>query len=231
MKYGFPANALKDWYGESPKPVGPIGRICQIEFPVSQRRSIKSIAFCPSVPMPYFPGRENTGSNIPAFFIYFFSFAFFATVFFAAVVISVAFFVTVFFAVSDTSAAFFAALVTSAAFFVTTLFASVVTSAAFFVTVFFAAAVTSVAFWARFSVTTGFSAVFFSVFFGFVSVFDFALTDFLGSALTVFGASLFGAAGFFLISVFLQLLALLPLRSSVSSAFPPALHTASADSR
>ena len=29
MKYGFPANVENDWYGESPYPVGPKGKICQ----------------------------------------------------------------------------------------------------------------------------------------------------------------------------------------------------------
>jgi hypothetical protein len=29
MKYGLPANAENDWYGESPYPVGPSGSTCQ----------------------------------------------------------------------------------------------------------------------------------------------------------------------------------------------------------
>ena len=66
MKYGFPAKAEKLWYGLSPYPVGPTGSTCQYFCFESLRKSTKSNAAFPNVPMPYFEGRLATGRSVPA---------------------------------------------------------------------------------------------------------------------------------------------------------------------
>ena len=65
IKYGFPAKVEKDWYGESPYPVGPRGRICQYFCPALASWSTNSYASSEKHPIPYFDGRLDTGSKIP----------------------------------------------------------------------------------------------------------------------------------------------------------------------
>ncbi len=65
MKYGFAANAEKLWYGLSPQPVGPIGRICQKLWPARFRKSMKRNDSSPRFPIPYGEGILLTGSRIP----------------------------------------------------------------------------------------------------------------------------------------------------------------------
>ena len=66
MKYGFPANVENDWYGESPYPVGPKGKICQNVWPASTNQSTNLYASLEKQPIPYFDGRLEIANNIPA---------------------------------------------------------------------------------------------------------------------------------------------------------------------
>ena len=61
----LPAKAEQLWYGLSPKPVGDSGSICHTCWPARARKSTKSYAPLPSVPMPNGPGRLATGIRMP----------------------------------------------------------------------------------------------------------------------------------------------------------------------
>ena len=65
MRFGFPANAEKHWYGESPYPVGPSGRVCHHACPAAARASTQATASGPRSPMPYRPGRLVGCSRTP----------------------------------------------------------------------------------------------------------------------------------------------------------------------
>ena len=69
MKYGFPAKVEKDWYGESPYPVGPRGSICHSFCPALSRKSTNSYASFEKDPIPYSEGRLDTGIKIPLLLI------------------------------------------------------------------------------------------------------------------------------------------------------------------
>ena len=66
------ANQRFNLAGLSPYEVGPTGRICHTLCPASARKSTKSLAAWPMEPMPYPPGRLETGIRIPLqrFFIF-----------------------------------------------------------------------------------------------------------------------------------------------------------------
>ena len=55
----------KLWYGESPNPVGPIGRSCQYLCPAFFRKSANAYAAFPNVPIPYRDGSEEIAINTP----------------------------------------------------------------------------------------------------------------------------------------------------------------------
>ena len=62
----FRLDEEKTWYGESPKPVGPTGHICQKESPALFINSKIENALSPKFPIPTCEGREDICKNRPA---------------------------------------------------------------------------------------------------------------------------------------------------------------------
>ena len=55
----------KGWYGEYHPPACASGSICQYFCPAAASLSVNLFASSEKHPVPYFPGRENTGNNTP----------------------------------------------------------------------------------------------------------------------------------------------------------------------